>query len=102
MTLWTLLRQCSPRTQYSPLAARRSSSSSPPPPPSSLRLYAGASLMQVLFTDNEELIDREAAHVYNQSDIEGQLVVFDNGRRMGGAAVDADAPRPMTAAVGLR
>lgn len=36
----------------------------------------------VLFTDNDQLIAAEKDHVYNKSDLEEGLVVFDNGQRL--------------------
>ena len=36
----------------------------------------------VLFTDNERLIEAERDHVYNKSDLEEGLVIFDNGQRL--------------------
>ena len=37
---------------------------------------------QVLFTDTESIIVAERDHVYNKSDLEEGLVIFDNGQRL--------------------
>jgi len=56
----------------------------------------------VLFTDNDELIHAEKDHVYNKSDLEEGLVIFDNGQRLTAAgARQQEMARPTTSVAGL-
>ena len=64
---------------------------------------ASADFVQtVLFTDNEEIIREEAAHVYTQEDLEDGLQIFDNGRKVAGSSGRAveEILRPATSVVG--
>jgi len=55
----------------------------------------------VLFTDNPHLIAAEKDHVYNKSDLEEGLVIFDNGQRLSGSCKQAELARPATSVAGL-
>lgn len=56
----------------------------------------------VLFTDSEEVIRAEAAHVYTQEDLEDGLQIYENGAKLSGSAGARaeDVVRPSTSVVG--
>uniref|UniRef100_A0A7S0P615 KATNIP domain-containing protein n=1 Tax=Calcidiscus leptoporus TaxID=127549 RepID=A0A7S0P615_9EUKA len=55
----------------------------------------------VIFTDNEQLIDAEADHIYNQEQLDDELVFVDNGHLLSGNRPRLDTLRPTTAAHGF-
>ena len=66
-------------------------------------LHAPTDFVQtVLFTDNEEVIRAEAAHVYTQEDLEDGLQIYDNGTKLSGSAAARpdEIQRPSTSVVG--
>ena len=66
-------------------------------------MHAPSDFVQtVLFTDNEEVIRVEAAHVYTQEDLEDGLQIFDNGEKIAGSsgARADEVLRPSTSVVG--
>ena len=56
----------------------------------------------ILFTDNEDVIRAEAAHVYTQEDLEDGLQIYENGTKLAGssAARPEEILRPSTSVVG--
>ena len=75
----------------------------PAPPRVGSALHAPTDFVQtVLFTDNEEVIRAEAAHVYTQEDLEDGLQIYDNGTKLSGSAAPRpdEIQRPSTSVVG--
>uniref|UniRef100_A0A7S4F9V3 KATNIP domain-containing protein n=1 Tax=Chrysotila carterae TaxID=13221 RepID=A0A7S4F9V3_CHRCT len=58
-------------------------------------------VQSVIFTDNQAIIDAEAEHIYNQEELDDEMVIMDNGTVLAGKRANMESARPVTAAQGL-